>query len=183
MIYPCNTEAANKDILDRIDKASKRNIGQTSGKQSLQRSTPWWNSECSRRVALRRKAKRKAEKYPSRQNIIEMKKTTAEAKYIIKVSKRNSLKDYVGSLTADTSMTEAWKKFKCLTSHYTQYSYLLIVNDSILTSNSEKAKIFGEKFMLAAKLSKQNSPVNLDDMIQQTFQKNNRVTDSCKWTT
>lgn len=111
-IQPCSAEESYKNIMEQIQNSCEKNIKKTSGKTNSQRCTPWWSAECSRWVAIRRKAKRKAEKFPSMENLIQVQKATAEAKYIIRNSKQKSLKEYIGSLTAETSLNEAWGKIK-----------------------------------------------------------------------
>ena len=59
MIIPNDVNNLNSDITRRVVEASDEVIGRTSGKGHLKKSTPWWNIECRKRVALRRKAKRK----------------------------------------------------------------------------------------------------------------------------
>ena len=97
-IIPNNVETLNKDIMERILDAAGKNIKMTAGnKDNIRKSTPWWNIECSRAVALRRQARRKCEKYPMMANVIDYKKKDAKSRQVIKKAKRDSWRKYVSS--------------------------------------------------------------------------------------
>ena len=72
VIVPNSPETINDSIVKSIMRASNEIISKTSGKPPKKR-TPWWNVDCSKKVALRRQAKRKVEKYPSANNLADFK--------------------------------------------------------------------------------------------------------------
>ena len=168
-LVPNSIEELNKDITDRIISSSETIIGKTKPKNYTGRCTPWWDAECSRRVALRRKARRKAIKYPTMENIILMKKTKAEAKYIVKTKKKKSLQEYVASLKMDTPLREAWNRIKKLQALYVPQSYPIMVNNELVIGCKEKANIFSKTFKKSSELGKIVEPEGMNLEIRAAY--------------
>jgi len=91
LTLPVSVDELNEDITRRLIVSSDETMKKTTGKGRMKHYTPWWNVECSRRVAIRRRAKRIFEKYPNLVNLIDFKKKTAEAKRAIIASKKRVL--------------------------------------------------------------------------------------------
>lgn len=95
---PNNAISLNTNITKAILSNSAKFLKQTKGKICNKKSTPWWNTECSRSVALRRREKIKCEKYPTIGNLQALKQLTYAAKNIVDKSKQDSWRKYVGEL-------------------------------------------------------------------------------------
>jgi ribonuclease HI len=150
---PNEIESLNDDLVERLNLAAKSNIKLSSGTVKVRKSTPWWNSECSKRVALRRKAKKRCELHPTPENIAILRKRTAEAKYIIQKSKKESWREYINSLKMDTPIGEVWRKIKSIKSQYVPPNLNLKINDTFVETNKEKANLIGKYFQETGKLS------------------------------
>lgn len=79
---PTNVTASSRDLTDKIIKAAEESIPISSGTRSYNFYTPWWDIECSRAVAERKKAKGKLWRSPSVENLINYKRTEAIAKRV-----------------------------------------------------------------------------------------------------
>ena len=66
-------EEANQFSQD-IRNIGKEEFKQSSNKVTLKFNKPWWNQECSKKVAIRRRARRRMERSGSRLMIIAYKK-------------------------------------------------------------------------------------------------------------
>lgn len=75
----------------------------------------WWNSECSQAVARRRRAIGIFKKQMTPQNYINMKKTIAQTKRIIKTTKKQSWHDYCQSFSDCKTSTLVWQKIRWFT--------------------------------------------------------------------
>ena len=59
------------------------------------KSNPWYNDECKEAIKTRKKALNKFKKYPTKDNLNEVKVFRAKARRTIKISKRKSWRSYV----------------------------------------------------------------------------------------
>jgi ribonuclease HI/exonuclease III len=167
VVKPANTGDINDDITMRLTTAAENNMKLTSGKIKLRKSTPWWNAECSRRVALRRKAKKKCELHPTTENVREMRKKTAEAKYMIQKSKKDSWQKYVSTLSSDTPIGEVWKKIKAIKSQRVTSIINIKENGKFLETNEQKANAFGQCFQESGKLNNISCPNDIEESIKE----------------
>ena len=103
-------EQFRKSLTEAADTTFKK----TSGKIKTKYFKPWWNKECSKAVAERRRAKKRAERRPTIANTIELRKSTAKAKRIIKKTKRETWRNFCNTLTAETPTKKVWDLVKKL---------------------------------------------------------------------
>ena len=80
------------------------------------------------------------------ENVIELKKCTAEAKYTIKKSKKESWKNYVQTLTADIPITKVWNKIRKIKNKFTSSNFPIIKDNAPLLDNKSKSNAFVEHF-------------------------------------
>lgn len=166
LVKPDSAEALSEDLIKRFNLSADSNIKMSAGKTKIKKCTPWWDAECSRRVAVRRRARAKCERHPTTENIRELRKCTAEAKHHILKCKKESWRSYVNTLEADTPIGEVWRKIKTIKSQYVPLTYPLIVDGQPLTSSKDKASAFGKHFQQLGKLNKITYPENLKNVIQ-----------------
>ena len=128
IVMPCDAEALNDSLINRVNSASDGLIPLTSGKTKIKQRTAWWDKECQDRVKARRKARHLCEKHPTEENIRILRKLTAEAKYHIKKKKKESWNRYVHSLSPDTPITKVWEKINKIKGTYSQQTLPIAVN-------------------------------------------------------
>jgi exonuclease III len=161
-ITPNGTQSLNDDFTNRISSAANINMKLSSGKIKICKSTPWWNAECSRRVALRRKAKKKCELHPTASNVADLRKKTSEAKYIILKSKKESWRQYVSSLSMDTPIGEVWSKIRKIKSQYVPPTLNIKIADKFIETNEEKANLFAKHYQEIGKLNMTKPPSDIE---------------------
>ena len=112
------------------------------------------------------------EKYPSQINLNELRRRTAEAKRIIIVSKKESWKNYVSSLSTDTPVSELWKKVKSFKGQAEPQNYPLIHNN-MLVDGEKKAEILCNKFKETTEIKSVKVPGDLDEVLIEAMSNRN----------
>jgi hypothetical protein len=79
---PMDTDSGCAYLSNDILKAASSTVTQSSGKRHCRFATPWWDSKCSKAVALRCKAKGRLWHSPTPANLIEYKRCEAVARNI-----------------------------------------------------------------------------------------------------
>jgi ribonuclease HI len=143
VLVPCDAETLNNHICNKIVDASNNTLQKTSGKKIYKRSTPWWDIDCSRAVANRRKAKNLLSKMPTVVNLINYKKCEAIAKRTIIKKKKDSWEQFVGSLDSKTPSAKVWRVIKSMNGKQHTRSIPIISDDNSIVS---KANIFANHF-------------------------------------
>ena len=67
-----NIDTLEQAFTESLIKAAESTLKKNSNKVKTKYCRPWWNSECSRAVAQRRRARRRAERNPTLANTIEL---------------------------------------------------------------------------------------------------------------
>ena len=111
---PASAPVLSDDLCSRLLQVSRAHIPQSSGGGKLRRSTPWWDAECSRAVACRRKARQALSRSPTPANLIEYKRCSAVARYVVRRKKRDSWRSYVSSLSLDTPVARVWRAVRSM---------------------------------------------------------------------
>lgn len=101
---------------------------------------PWWNVECSRAVAIKRRAFQKWRRRPERIYQLEYRRLEAKAKKIIKKYKRISFREFCRKLSFSTSATEVWNFIKNIQGSGVSQSFPLTKNGVTLIDDMAKAE-------------------------------------------
>jgi len=112
-------------------------------------SKPWWSDSCSEALKQKNKAKNILKKHPTLENVINLNRSTAILKRIIKEQKQKSWQQYCSKINSSTPVSEVWKQVGRLKSTYKRVNTPLILPDKILTTATEKAEEFASKFSLS----------------------------------
>ena len=102
----------------------------------------FWSEECSKAVALRRRAWRNYCKFPSRENKTFFNKMSAMCRRTIKLSKRKKWRDFCSSLSFSTSESMIWKLFKSLQGKSSSFGYPIVSDAGELLNEPEIAEKF-----------------------------------------
>lgn len=113
-IVPASASALNEDFCSRLLAISSKNIPQSTGGNRQHRCTPWWDADCSRAVAQRRRARLLLSHSPTQQNLIAYKRCTAIARHLIRKKKKNSWRQFVNSLTIHTPGAIVWRTIRSI---------------------------------------------------------------------
>ena len=148
-LHPTETTSDDIDVLENeftksLIEAAESTFRKTSGQIKTKYNKPWWTSECSRAVAQRRRAKRRAERRPTIANIIELRRTTAKAKRTIKKTKRETWRKFCESVTSETPTKQIWDMVKKLNGVKTYNTIPLKENGATVFDNQRKAEILAD---------------------------------------
>lgn len=130
-----SSEEAVTAFENHLLEAARKAIPKTQGgKRKLQ--PPWWNGECRAAINKRKAAFRKFSKISSAENYDKFSKARAEAKRIIKASKRNAWQSFIESIEFKTSTKELWQKINMLNGKHKsdQVNTLLVNKEKIIIS-------------------------------------------------
>ena len=94
------------DFTSSLIDISSKCIPKTSTNPT--KSNPWYNDECKEAIKTRKKALNKFKKYPTKDNLNEVKVFRAKARRTIKISKRKSWRSYVSKINHKTPIKKVW---------------------------------------------------------------------------
>merc|ERR1711874_25375 len=80
---PDNVEDEANNFTKVLFETAKSNFRRTKGLVNKKYSKPWWDAQCAKAVARRRRAKKQMERRPTIGNIIEFRRTSAKARSLI----------------------------------------------------------------------------------------------------
>lgn len=146
LIQPTNLDTLVEDFTERLIKSAEDNVPQTSGKPRYFKSTPWWNKDCGRLVAKRRRDRKKLEKHPIPDNLRTYNESTVAAREICDTSKKKSFQEYVSTLKHDTGIKTVWDKFRAFRGGYTPMIYPIEDNNQLVTDGDIKANMLADHF-------------------------------------
>ena len=140
---PLDATTYNKHISEKITKVASECIPKTSGIRCCHRSTPWWDSECSRAVTNRRRAKNKLWSHPTPANLTNYKKFQAIAKHTTLKKKRESWAEFTQSMDANTPSGRVWKAIRSINGKQSSRNFPI---GAYTATDSEKANLFLDHF-------------------------------------
>lgn len=122
-------------------------VGRLWPPKSDHRTVPWWNKQCEQAIKESKSAFNLVKRHNTVENLINFKRLRANAKRIVKESKRAAWQRYVASTSADTCLSDVWnrvRRIKGLSNHFQIPG--LLENDNYVTSGHEKATLFARHF-------------------------------------
>ena len=132
---------------------------------------PWFNEECKKAAALRKRAKRRMENTQSRGNINEYRRLNASATRIFNTNFKNFWEKYLSKLSAQKPMKENWEIIKKMkgkkrnynpplikggTYHYTKQERAAIHNNYFKSTMTKRNRIYPRTILLEIKEAKEN---------------------------
>jgi len=112
------------------------------------RTSPFWNAECSQAIADRLVAEKTMVKVPSRDNIQTYKQCKAKVQYVIRKSKVVYWDKYCNGIDKDTKIGSIWKKIKSLNGSNAKNLIKVPLLDT--TKDDERANIIATEFQNAS---------------------------------
>ena len=114
------------------------------------KSNPWYNDECKEAIKTRKKALNKFKKFPTKDNLNEVKVFRAKARRTIKISKRKSWRSYVSKINHKTPIKKVWDMIRKISGKTKSPSYTHLnhpVAETKSTSKFDIAETLGETFL------------------------------------
>ena len=148
-------------IIEIADKC----IPKSSGK-SKKRKRPWFNQECKDVINNRKKALLQFQRNPNNENVIHFKHLKAQARRVIRNSKRQSWQNYVSTLNNQTPTKKVWNMIQKISGKHVKNSLNMLEKNGQLISNPEDISE-----TLAESFAKKSSNQNYSDKFQSYQQK------------
>ena len=136
------------DFTSSLIDISSKCIPKTSTNPT--KSNPWYNDECKEAIKTRKKALNKFKKYPTKDNLNEVKVFRAKARRTIKISKRKSWRSYVSKINHKTPIKKVWDMIRKISGKTKSPSYTHLnhpVTETKSTSKFDIAETLGETFL------------------------------------
>ena len=100
-------------FLNLILESARKNIPKTHPPRPNQRTTPWWNADCQRAVALRRRALRTFKRCICLKHELEVRKANTEARELILNAKIEGWNSFSSNFNRFTPLSKIWSMIKC----------------------------------------------------------------------
>lgn len=142
--YEDSVDEALGKFQDGLTSAGSANFGLSSPEVVPKYNRPWWSEECSRQVALRRRARRVYGNHPTPYNKILYNKQCAIARRTIRRAKRASWRILSSTLNFRTPVSSVWGLLRRMRGKETRPSYPLQHHGVIISSLEEKVELFGD---------------------------------------
>ena len=137
------------------------------------KSNPWYNDDCKEAIRQRKHALSKFCKYPTKENLKDVKVNRAKARRTIKAAKRKTWKSYVSKLNYKTPVKKVWDMVRKITgkSKSPTYTHLNTCRETKATNKEDIANTLGETFL------RNSSSQNYSEKFQhiKKHQENNKI--------
>ena len=113
------------------------------------KNNPWYNDDCKEAIRQRKHALSKFCKYPTKENLKDVKVNTAKARRTIKSAKRKTWKSYVSKLNYKTPVKRVWDMVRKISgkSKSPTYTHLNTCRDTKATNKEDMANTLEVTFL------------------------------------
>ena len=147
-IKHCNIKDKEELIINHMRDSGKKHFYLGKGKICMPKKKPWWNEECSKAVALKRRAYNRWRKRPERIFQLEYRRLEAKARKIILKVKRLSWRKFLSTLNLHSTCSEVWNFFRSILGTKIPHSFPLSANGVTLIGALAKAELLASHFNL-----------------------------------
>ena len=112
LTYLTNETDSYDQFIEKLTQICNLTIPKSSGKP--RKHNPWFSEECQVALQEKRKAYRRAMRFPTLGNIILFKKARAKCRRVFRENKRRSFRNFVSKLSSQTSLNKVWKMIRKL---------------------------------------------------------------------
>jgi ribonuclease HI len=109
---------------------------------------PWFDESCKEAVKKRKLALRTFKRHPTHENLIAYRQTTAQARRIIKIKKKESWETYVSKLNTRTSVKKTWDIIRKISGKNSSppLQYILDASDTLIKEPKDISHVLGQEF-------------------------------------
>ena len=150
-----NIDKLYQYIVDTIKSAAEKSIPVTKTIKN-KKSVPWWNGCCRVAVKNKKAAFKKYRKNPTLANFIFYKKMNAEAKKVVKKSKKDSWISFLATISPQSSIKEVWSKIGSLKRKKKPHISTLKINDNIVDDPKEIANALAKSLSNVSSFKKKS---------------------------
>lgn len=119
--------ALNKSASDSIPKYVENRAKNNRGKS-------WWNESCTNAVNTRKDKFSTYKRNPNLDNLLSYKKADAQAKKLLKQTKRDSWRNFCSSLSKNVPITKVWQKLNSFKNRKQQNKQVTDLNSEWVTN-------------------------------------------------
>ncbi|KAI5747442.1 hypothetical protein M8J77_014609 [Diaphorina citri] len=154
MVLNPDTELAIEEFTQDILSACENNIPR-SNPQNVKPRVPWWNEDCYKAIKEKNKCYRKYKQTLSAEDSISFKRARAICRKTVWKAKKESWRNFIGSINMNTSSKEAWSKVKRILGKKSEQISIpsLCVGSIHITDKKDIADILVDKFHRNSDLS------------------------------
>ena len=127
-------------------KSSSEEIHLTKGEYIPKYNINGWDSECSKLVAIRRKAKNNFKRHPTDSNLRKLRIAENIVKEKLKEKKESSWRVFASSINKHTKLSIIWNKIRSLSNKFKPSNLIIDHNNSLITDPVNKAEVFADYF-------------------------------------
>lgn len=151
---PSDIDTIVDDFTKRITESANLAFGiPKESKSNISKRTPWWNSDCKKAIKERNRAQRKAEKHPTTDNLLRLRKLSAIARHTCLIAKQDSIKTFISTLTYDVPQAEVWNKVKMFKSKYEPPTFPILKNGDPIIDPVKKGNSFAEYYQKSSQMT------------------------------
>ncbi|KAI5737170.1 hypothetical protein M8J76_010687 [Diaphorina citri] len=149
-----DTDIAIEEFTEDIISACVNNIPR-SNPQNAKPRVPWWNEECYKAIKEKNKCYRRYKRTLSAEDSISFKRARAICRKTVWKAKKESWRNFIGSINMNTSSKEAWCKVKRILGKKSEQIGIpsLCIGSAHITDKKQIADILVEKFHSNSDLS------------------------------
>lgn len=125
-----------EQITDAINEVASLTIKRKKSPKK-NKQVPWWNKECHEAIKKNNEALKKYKKNSITENLIELKKTKALKRRIIKQSKKSSWDNYISTITPNTTPKHIWEKIGKIRGKNSRRQTTTLLKDNKVVNNPQ----------------------------------------------
>ena len=76
--------------------------------QNRKKRVPWWNKTCAEAIKNKNRLLTQYKRHPSHENLIQFKKSRAEARRIIRDNRKHSFRTFLSTISTSTPPAQMW---------------------------------------------------------------------------
>ncbi len=143
----CNSMEFYDKLCEVLQNTAEEVIGKKKA-GNRRKAVPWWNEECSEAISKRNKALKRVRRSFSYHDFIKYKRAQAIVRRVIRTSKRNYWREFCSKIGEDITINEVWSMIRKMggTSRNSNIP-VLVYNDRLIISDSDKAEALAETFV------------------------------------
>ena len=177
IMKPTDVNSLVKDFTDRLVQAADNTFKMTSGMGRDVKRACWWDAECSKSLAMQRRAKKLLDMHPIYSNVQNYKSKRDDHLKLCDNKKSQSMKRFISELNHQTPIHTVWQRIKAFKGHSITDQPPLVDNNNILTESRDKAEAFANFYQKQLNYNKHGNVPDIDESIRRSFESSDTETD------
>lgn len=133
---PNDIDEATGIVTEAITRAASQSIPKSQS-QFRRNTVPWWNNDVRTAIANKRRALKKFNTNPTRDNLITFKKFRSTARRCIREAKKSSWSDFVSEINPSTPISRIWCKIRALENKKSSTTISLLKSNGVIHTDGK----------------------------------------------